>query len=105
MLIQNFYFVLLCCTYQFCLGDYIFGCSSSWVSISMQMMWHLVHSSWILHVSCNKRRVAPIAALLSGVLHYSVFGDEGMHVTDNGPGPLKWVCGTSILVGGLAFEL
>lgn len=71
----------------------------------MQMMWHLVRSSWILHVSCNKRRVAPIAALLSAVLHSSVFNDEGMHVTDNGPGPLKWVCSTSILAEGLICEL
>ncbi|RVX15538.1 hypothetical protein CK203_009305 [Vitis vinifera] len=58
--------------------------------VPVKMMWHLVRSSWILHVSCNKRRVAPIAALLSAVLHSSVFNDEGMHVTDNGPGPLKW---------------
>ena len=57
------------------------------------MMWQLVSSSWILHASCNKRRVAPIAALLSCVLHASVFGDEGMHVlADNTHGPLKWVC-------------
>lgn len=56
------------------------------------MMWNLVHSSWILHVSCNKRRVASIAALLSSVLHPSVFNDESMHETDNAPGPLKWVC-------------
>lgn len=55
-------------------------------------MWHLVHSSWILHVSCNKRRIAPIAALLSSVLHSSLFGDEGMHVMGDTPGPLKWVC-------------
>lgn len=61
-----------------------------------QMMWHLVRSSWILHVSCNKRRVAPIAALLSSVLHSSVFGDENMHVTNKAPGPLKWVCGLSL---------
>ncbi|XP_020547413.1 uncharacterized protein LOC105155957 isoform X2 [Sesamum indicum] len=58
--------------------------------ITIEMMWLLVHSSWILHVSCNKRRVAPIAALLSSVLHYSVFGDGHMHEFDNGPGPLKW---------------
>lgn len=58
------------------------------------MMWLLVYSSWILHVSCNKRRVAPIAALLSSVLHYSVFGDERMHEFDNAAGPLKWVCGS-----------
>ncbi|CAA3014630.1 uncharacterized protein LOC111390252 [Olea europaea subsp. europaea] len=63
---------------------------SSCKGINTQMMWQLVHSSWILHVSCKKRRVAPIAALLSSVLHYSVFGDEGMHETDNAPGPLKW---------------
>lgn len=56
------------------------------------MIWHLVRSSWILHVSCNKRRVAPIAALLSSVLHSAVFSNEVMHATEKGPGPLKWVC-------------
>ncbi|XP_058009476.1 uncharacterized protein LOC110660845 isoform X2 [Hevea brasiliensis] len=54
------------------------------------MMWLLVRSAWILHVSNSKRRVASIAALLSSVLHTSVFADEGMHVIDNAPGPLKW---------------
>lgn len=63
---------------------------SSCFGMDTQMMWQLVRSAWILHVSCNKRRIAPIAALLSSVLHSSVFGDEGMHVTDNAPGPLKW---------------
>ncbi|XP_073122421.1 uncharacterized protein [Henckelia pumila] len=63
---------------------------TSYDGITVQMMWLLVRSSWILHVSCNKRRVAPIAALLSSVLHYSVFGDEGMHEFDCSPGPLKW---------------
>ncbi|XP_019421761.1 PREDICTED: uncharacterized protein LOC109331611 [Lupinus angustifolius] len=58
--------------------------------IDTQMMWNLVHSSWILHISCKKRRVASIAALLSSVLHPLVFNDEHMHQTDNGPGPLKW---------------
>ncbi|KAL2962449.1 hypothetical protein AAZX31_17G143900 [Glycine max] len=58
--------------------------------INAQMMWNLVHSSWILHISCNKRRVASIAALLSSVLHPLVFNDENMHQTDNAPGPLKW---------------
>lgn len=58
----------------------------------LQMMLQLVHSSWILHVSCNKRRVAPIAALLSSILHYSVFNDLNMHWTIDGEkGPLKWV--------------
>ncbi|KAK7251820.1 hypothetical protein RIF29_35366 [Crotalaria pallida] len=55
-----------------------------------QMMWNLVRSSWILHISCNKRRVASIAALLSSVLHPLVFNDESMHQADNAPGPLKW---------------
>ncbi|XP_027919590.1 uncharacterized protein LOC114178088 isoform X2 [Vigna unguiculata] len=54
------------------------------------MMWNLVRSSWILHISCNKRRVASIAALLSSILHPLVFNDESMHETDNAPGPLKW---------------
>ncbi|KAJ0104679.1 hypothetical protein Patl1_18356 [Pistacia atlantica] len=58
--------------------------------VDSQMMWRLVRSSWILHVNCKKRRVAPIAALLSSVLHSSVFCDEGMHVKENSPGPLKW---------------
>ncbi|KAK4262528.1 hypothetical protein QN277_028078 [Acacia crassicarpa] len=58
--------------------------------IDAQKMWHLVHSSWILHVNCNKRRVASIAALLSSVLHPSVFNDESMHERDNALGPLKW---------------
>ncbi|GJQ94846.1 tubby-like F-box protein 8 [Tanacetum coccineum] len=58
-----------------------FGCLDlflEWIVVVMMilelesdtdMMWHLVRSSWLLHVSCNKRRVAPIAALLSSVLH------------------------------------
>ncbi|KAL9326764.1 hypothetical protein ACSQ67_007409 [Phaseolus vulgaris] len=58
--------------------------------INTQMMWNLVRSSWILHINCNKRRVASIAALLSSVLHPLVFNDESMHQTDNAPGPLKW---------------
>ncbi|KAK7330831.1 hypothetical protein VNO77_25035 [Canavalia gladiata] len=58
--------------------------------IDAQMVWNLVRSSWTLHVSCNKRRVASIAALLSSVLHPLVFNDESMHETDNAPGPLKW---------------
>ena len=69
----------------------------------IQMMWHLVRASWILHVSCKKRRVAPIAALLSSILHSSVFSDENMHVAENAPGPLKWVCGLSLsLICGCA---
>lgn len=63
----------------------------------MQIIWRLVRSSWILHASCNKRRVAHIAALLSSVLHPSLFSDEDMHDIDNEPGPLKWVRGLSLL--------
>ncbi|KAH7851816.1 hypothetical protein Vadar_016832 [Vaccinium darrowii] len=63
---------------------------SSSCGMDVQTMWHLVRSSWILHVSCNKRRVAPIAALLSCVLHCAVFNMECMHETNNSPGPLKW---------------
>ncbi|XWS49177.1 hypothetical protein CRYUN_Cryun13aG0141400 [Craigia yunnanensis] len=58
--------------------------------VDSQMIWRLVRSSWILHASCNKRRVAHIAALLSSVLHPSLFSDVDMHDTDNEPGPLKW---------------
>ncbi|KAM7494028.1 hypothetical protein LguiB_028637 [Lonicera macranthoides] len=75
---------------------FAFGRKGSIVSscdgVDAQMMWNLVHSSWILHISCNKRRVAPIAALLSAVLHHSVFSEEGMHEIDNNAaGPLKWL--------------
>ncbi|XP_062073868.1 uncharacterized protein LOC133778060 isoform X2 [Humulus lupulus] len=70
------------------------GKSGSLVSssngIEAQMIWNLVRSSWILHVSCNKRKVAPIAALLSSILHSSLFTDESMHMSENTPGPLKW---------------
>lgn len=57
-------------------------------------------SSWLLQLSCNKRRVAPIAALLSAVLHPAVFSDLNMHETDGKEkGPLKWV---SLLVINLS---
>nr|XP_048320592.1 uncharacterized protein LOC107430356 isoform X2 [Ziziphus jujuba var. spinosa] len=58
--------------------------------VDVQMMWHLVRSSWIMHMSCNKRKIAPIAALLSSVLHSSLFSNEHMHMADNAAGPLKW---------------
>ncbi|CAM8877721.1 unnamed protein product [Rhodiola kirilowii] len=58
--------------------------------IDTKMVWQLVRSSWILHVNCKKRRVAPIAALLSSVLHTHVFNDKDMHVMDGEEGPLKW---------------
>lgn len=58
--------------------------------VDTQTMWQLVKSCWILHISCKKRRVAPIAALLSSVLHSSLFSDEDMHVAEDGDGPLKW---------------
>ncbi|XLR31011.1 hypothetical protein S83_058911, partial [Arachis hypogaea] len=51
---------------------------------------NLVCSSWILHISCNKRRISSIAALLSSVLHPVFFNDEIMHQIGNAPGPLKW---------------
>ncbi|KAJ8763861.1 hypothetical protein K2173_003643 [Erythroxylum novogranatense] len=63
---------------------------SSCKGVDMQMMWDLVRSSWILHVSSNKRRVECIAALLSSVLHSSVFSDESLHLDAGAPGPLKW---------------
>ncbi|KAJ0236798.1 tRNA/rRNA methyltransferase [Hirschfeldia incana] len=58
--------------------------------VDTQTMWQLVKSCWILHISCKKRRVAPIAALLSSVLHSSLFSNEDMHVAEDGDGPLKW---------------
>ena len=65
--------------------------SISFLSV-YQMMMQLARSSWILHLSCNKRRVAPIAALLSAILHPAIFSNLEMHKTsEKGPGPLKWV--------------
>ncbi|XP_078155872.1 tRNA/rRNA methyltransferase (SpoU) family protein [Carex rostrata] len=62
---------------------------SSWLDTEMVMQ--LVKSSWILHESCNKRRVAPIAALLSAVIHRDIFSDLEMHESSRGEkGPLKW---------------
>ncbi|KAJ1299246.1 hypothetical protein BS78_01G517100 [Paspalum vaginatum] len=61
------------------------------LGISYEMMMQLAKSSWILHLSCNKRRVAPIAALLSAILHPAIFSLLEMHETnEKGPGPLKW---------------
>lgn len=61
------------------------------LGISYEMMMQLVKSSWVLHLSCNKRRVAPIAALLSAILHPSIFPNLEMHQTnEKGKGPLKW---------------
>ncbi|XP_038975509.1 uncharacterized protein LOC103710780 [Phoenix dactylifera] len=75
---------LLCC-------GRISSVFSSCSGVTCQMMLQLVQSSWVLHLSCNKRRVAPIAALLSAVLHRSVFGDLSMHeMNGSKPGPLKW---------------
>jgi tRNA guanosine-2'-O-methyltransferase len=65
----------------------------------MQMVMHLVKSSWMLHESCNKRRVAPIAALLSAVIHRDIFSDLEMHESSEGQkGPLKWVSSYWIFV-------
>ncbi|GJR00768.1 tRNA/rRNA methyltransferase, SpoU family protein [Tanacetum coccineum] len=66
----------------FALGHKGSGASSS-DAIDVHMIWYLVRSSWLLHVSCNKRRVAPIAALLSSVVHDSVFGNMDIHELDN----------------------
>ncbi|TKV98779.1 hypothetical protein SEVIR_9G583000v4 [Setaria viridis] len=61
------------------------------IGISYETMMQLAKSSWILHLSCNKRRVAPIAALLSAILHPAIFCKLEMHQTnEEGPGPLKW---------------
>ncbi|XP_047325070.1 uncharacterized protein LOC124928866 [Impatiens glandulifera] len=69
------------------------GVGSSLSSVDgsdVQIVWRLVQSSWILHANSSKRRVAPIAALLSSVLHYSLFPNENMHESNSEPGPLKW---------------
>ncbi|XP_006650942.1 uncharacterized protein LOC102703022 isoform X1 [Oryza brachyantha] len=61
------------------------------LGISYEMMMQFVKSSWVLHLSCNKRRVAPIAALLSAILHPAIFPNLEMHQeNEKGPGPLKW---------------
>ncbi|VAI25799.1 unnamed protein product [Triticum turgidum subsp. durum] len=70
------------------------------LGISYEMMMQLVKSSWVLHLSCNKRRVAPIAALLSAILHPSIFPNLEMHQTnEEGPGPLKWFVETLLNEG------
>ncbi|CAM0871313.1 unnamed protein product [Alopecurus aequalis] len=70
------------------------------LGISYEMMMQLVKSSWVLHLSCNKRRVAPIAALLSAILHPSIFPNLEMHQSnDKGPGPLKWFVETLLNEG------
>lgn len=72
----------------------------------LQMMMQLVKSSWVLHLSCNKRRVAPIAALLSAILHPSIFPNLEMHQTnEKGPGPLKWVSSDILCITSLSFYL
>ncbi|XP_020577528.1 LOW QUALITY PROTEIN: uncharacterized protein LOC110022769 [Phalaenopsis equestris] len=59
--------------------------------VNSQRMLQLVRSCWILNLSLNKRRVAPTAALLSAVLHESVFCDLAMHeMNGDKKGPLKW---------------
>ncbi|CAN0842679.1 Probable methyltransferase TARBP1 [Linum grandiflorum] len=66
------------------------GKLGSLTGVDVPMMWPLVRSSWVLLVNWNKRRVASIAAVLSSVLHASVFADEAMHMINDVPGPLKW---------------
>lgn len=57
----------------------------------VEIMWSLVQSAWTACSDCNKRRVAPIAALLSAIFHPSIFSDIYMHDGgSNRPGPLKW---------------
>uniref|UniRef100_A0A0A9FZR3 Uncharacterized protein n=1 Tax=Arundo donax TaxID=35708 RepID=A0A0A9FZR3_ARUDO len=74
--------------------------NSTSLGISYEMMMQLVKSSWILHLSCNKRRVAPIAALLSAILHPAIFPNLEMHQTsEEGPGPLKWFIGNLLNEG------
>ncbi|KAK4802524.1 hypothetical protein SAY86_000727 [Trapa natans] len=78
---------------MFCLHDY-FNHFNHYPPFSfVQIIWRLARSSWILHANCNKRRVAAISALLSSVLHPSVFSDEEMHVSESASGPLKWFVG------------
>ncbi|XLU24348.1 hypothetical protein S245_060414, partial [Arachis hypogaea] len=69
-------------------------------------IWNLVRSTWILHISCNKRRISSTAALLSSVLHPVFFNDEIMHQIGNAPGPLKWLKELKLLslYGSVAFD-
>ncbi|XP_057858897.1 uncharacterized protein LOC131067769 isoform X3 [Cryptomeria japonica] len=56
-----------------------------------KIMWSLGHSAWSAISDFNKRRVAPIAAVLSAIFHPSVFNDFTMHEAgSNKEGPLKW---------------
>lgn len=57
-----------------------------------QVMEKVVKSGWSAMVDNNKRKVAPIAAFLSTMVHPSVFPISQMHQKDDGSqGPLKWV--------------
>ncbi|XP_078440236.1 tRNA/rRNA methyltransferase (SpoU) family protein [Wolffia australiana] len=61
------------------------------VGFNADMIKNLLESAWILYLSCNKRRIAPIAALLSSLLHPLLFSDLAMHEMSCGnPGPVKW---------------
>ncbi|CAI0417745.1 unnamed protein product [Linum tenue] len=81
------------------LGLFAPGKLGSLTGVDAQMMWPLVRSSWVLLVNSNKRRVASIAAVLSSVLHASVFADQVMHVAGDTPGPLKWFIGNLLEEG------
>ncbi|KAH8973917.1 hypothetical protein BDL97_01G073400 [Sphagnum fallax] len=56
-----------------------------------QVMWELVSSAWAAMANSNKRKVAPIAAFLSSILHPSIFLDVEMHEVNGNDGPLKWL--------------
>jgi hypothetical protein len=55
-------------------------------------MWELVSSAWAAMANSNKRKLVPIAAFLSSILHPSIFLDVEMHEVNGNDGPLKWVC-------------
>jgi len=52
-------------------------------------MWELVSSAWAVMGSSNKRKVVPIAAFLSSVLHPSIFLDVEMHEVHGNDGPFE----------------
>lgn len=69
-----------------------------------EVMRTIVTAGWSAMVDANKRRVAPIAAFLSTVMHPVMFGDPEMHtnsqeVGEEEEGPLKWMVHRLIELG------
>jgi hypothetical protein len=52
-------------------------------------MWELVSSAWAAMANSDTRKVMPIVAFLSSVLHPSIFLDVEMHEVHGNDGPFE----------------